>query len=341
MRDNATDVNLTPELWMRLSYPVNPDSLNPTNFFLQQDNGSLVSGTPLLDPDNITIRFVPDGPLAYSTAYQLISTPGLKKQSDNKSIFQSNRSLGFTTHPDLDTDPTLVLHLPFTGNANDLSAQQNDGTNYSATLASDRFGNLGSAYSFNGNSYIEIPDDNSLDFWPNQNFTIHFWLKTDSCTSSSSLDVDLISKWDTAGTSNYPYSVRCSQDGSIIGIKYASGIANPYVKSVKKVKDDNYHAVSFVNEGNTLKLFIDGEIDSSTSFSLTPNLQNNSNLFIGKRSSSNTNNFTGILDDIRIYNRALSDQEISSLSKEISRGLVSSYSMNHLDDLVGQNHLHC
>ncbi|MEK9764545.1 MAG: hypothetical protein VW729_17815, partial [Deltaproteobacteria bacterium] len=61
MRDNATDVNLTPELWMRLSYPVNPDSLNPTNFFLQQDNGSLVSGTPLLDPDNITIRFIPDG----------------------------------------------------------------------------------------------------------------------------------------------------------------------------------------------------------------------------------------------------------------------------------------
>ena len=104
MRDNATDVNLTPELWMRLSYPVNPDSLNPTNFFLQQDNGSLVSGTPLLDPDNITIRFVPDGPLAYSTAYQLISTPGLKKQSDNKSIFQLNRVLPFHHR----RDPTLV-----------------------------------------------------------------------------------------------------------------------------------------------------------------------------------------------------------------------------------------
>ena len=96
MRDNATDVNRIPELWMRLSYPLNPDSLNPTNFFLQQDNGSLASGTPLMDPDNITLRFVPDGPLDNSTAYQLIGTTGLKKQSETS---PSSRSTGSSPSP--------------------------------------------------------------------------------------------------------------------------------------------------------------------------------------------------------------------------------------------------
>ena len=153
MRDNATDVNLTPELWMRLSYPVNPDSLNPTNFFLQQDNGSLVSGTPLLDPDNITIRFVPDGPLAYSTAYQLISTPGLKKQSDNKSIFQLNRVLPFTTgttNPSANLSDGLIAYYPLNGNGADLGTNSLDATNHGATSSRSRLNGNAQAMSFGG-----------------------------------------------------------------------------------------------------------------------------------------------------------------------------------------------
>ena len=72
------------ELWMRLSYPVNPDSPS-NNFFCNRTTAA--SFWPRSDPDNITLRFVPDGP-CFSTVYQLIGTPGLKKQNDNKSIFQ-------------------------------------------------------------------------------------------------------------------------------------------------------------------------------------------------------------------------------------------------------------
>ena len=43
---------------------------------------------------------------------------------------------------------------------------------------------LNSAYYFDGNSYIRIPDNDSLDFWPNQDFTIHFWIKTNNCVTN-------------------------------------------------------------------------------------------------------------------------------------------------------------
>ena len=46
----------------------------------------------------------------------------------------------------------LAGYWPFTGNANDVSGNGNNGTNNGATLTTDRFGNANSAYSFNGTS---------------------------------------------------------------------------------------------------------------------------------------------------------------------------------------------
>jgi hypothetical protein len=42
----------------------------------------------------------------------------------------------------------LVAYWPFSGNANDLSGNANNGTVSGATLTTDRFGNTNSAYSF-------------------------------------------------------------------------------------------------------------------------------------------------------------------------------------------------
>jgi hypothetical protein len=50
----------------------------------------------------------------------------------------------------------LVGWWPFSGNANDESGNGNNGTVNGATLSSDRFGNSGKAYSFDGTSFIEI-----------------------------------------------------------------------------------------------------------------------------------------------------------------------------------------
>ena len=57
----------------------------------------------------------------------------------------------------------LVAYYPFNGNANDQSANGNNGTVNGATLAMNRFGVPNQAYYFNGNAGITIPDSPSLE----------------------------------------------------------------------------------------------------------------------------------------------------------------------------------
>ncbi|MEL0279727.1 MAG: LamG-like jellyroll fold domain-containing protein, partial [Deltaproteobacteria bacterium] len=62
----------------------------------------------------------------------------------------------------VDPEPTqssLLAHYKFNGNANDSSGNNLDGVVHNATLTADRFNNSDKAYSFDGSSYIEIPDD--------------------------------------------------------------------------------------------------------------------------------------------------------------------------------------
>ena len=77
-----------------------------------------------------------------------------------------------TIHADL-TDG-LVAYYPFEGNADDMSALENHGTVYGATLVNDRFGNPDGAYSFDGDGdYILVPDSTSIDV---NVFTITCWV---------------------------------------------------------------------------------------------------------------------------------------------------------------------
>jgi hypothetical protein len=68
-----------------------------------------------------------------------------------------------TAHADLLTG--LVGNWSFNyGDARDETGNGNNGTVYGAVLAADRFGNLNSAYSFDGvNDYISIPHDNAFN----------------------------------------------------------------------------------------------------------------------------------------------------------------------------------
>ena len=70
----------------------------------------------------------------------------------------------------------LVGYWPFSGNANDSSGNNLNGTVNGAVLTEDRFGNPSSAYSFDGNDdYILVNDDDLLSF-PNNEFTFSFWV---------------------------------------------------------------------------------------------------------------------------------------------------------------------
>ena len=151
----------------------------------------------------------------------------------------------------------------------------------------------------------------------------------------------MISKWDNrANPSNYPYSIRCV-NGFFQGMKYAKDIGFPKVKSVSLVDDGTYHSISFVSDKNQLKLYINGKLEDTTLHELKPKIQNNSNLFIGRRSTTNRNNFTGVIDDIYIYNRSLRFEEIKALInvRDFIPPMIGSVKVNNGSDNISSDNL--
>lgn len=84
----------------------------------------------------------------------------------------------------------LVGYYPFTGNANDMSGNGYNGTNHYATLTTDRYNVISSAYYFNGTTgYISLPYTPFLL----QNYSFSVWaypvVNPANTTSTSILDI--------------------------------------------------------------------------------------------------------------------------------------------------------
>jgi hypothetical protein len=190
----------------------------------------------------------------------------------------------------------LVGYWPFNGNANDASGNNNDGTVNGATLTTDRFGNSNGAYSFDGNDFIET---NRLNF---NSFTSSLWLNLTSFNCYSSLIDAYPSSWE-----------------------FLSDCITPNISAVVWNNDSNYEVYpsnyaipinTWINlaltfENNEVKIYANGIFVMSTS---TVSLNNLNGLYYFGRSRSGTDQYlNGKLDDIAIYNRALSPSEISQL----------------------------
>jgi hypothetical protein len=107
----------------------------------------------------------------------------------------------------------LVGWWPFNGNANDESGNGNNGTVNGVTLTTDRNGNTGKAYSFDGiNDYIFMGVIPSLTTSSNNGFTIALWFNSNSYQNSNS---DLYDLRSNDNSSNQIYLNNNSTNGLI------------------------------------------------------------------------------------------------------------------------------
>ncbi len=339
--DNQSNPTVNAYAGLKLKYPHSlPSSYPLNNLQLQRASDNLtVNGQWSLDNDSLV--FWSTGPLEKETNYQL-RLQGFVNPQHNLTLYPSQFFQFRTDNQSLNLSNGLVAYYPFDNDTLDYSGNTLHGSTVgNVQFSANHLNHLNSAYYFDGNSYIRIPDNDSLDFWPNQDFTIHFWIKTNNCVTNENRGVDLISKWDNrANPSNYPYSIRCV-NGFFQGMKYAKDIGFPKVKSISLVDDGTYHSVSFVSDKNQLKLYINGKLEDTTSHELKPKIQNNSNLFIGRRSTTNRNNFTGVIDDIYIYNRSLRFEEIKALInvRDFIPPMIGSVKVNNGSDNISSDNL--
>jgi hypothetical protein len=191
----------------------------------------------------------------------------------------------------------LVAYYPFNMNANDESGNGNNGTVNGATLTSDRKGNSDKAYSFNGVQLIEL-NSNVLNNLSSGSVSIWFYsndiLKQSAQTIITKTNLNVMDYFQIA------------QYGNIIRVKI-NELSYSYSYSQSIVTNKWYHLL--VNwDGIRIKLYLNGVLDNQISRTqLVPNALQV--IHIGE-------NFNGKIDDIRIYNRALTETEIKQLYNE-------------------------
>ncbi len=199
----------------------------------------------------------------------------------------------------------LVGYWPFCGNALDESGNNNHGTVNGATLTTDRFGNAGSAYGFDGQiSHIKVSDDSSFE---GNSLAVSIWVKAQKYCRADKIRSDLIMKG-IPSPFNYQWVTQLEQDGKI-RVQSVTSSENIF-DTQDSISKNEWHNIIRNWNGSILSVYVDGVLKGSinTSGSL---VQGNGDLIFG--GIANDQFFTGSLDDIAIWNRALSQSEISQL----------------------------
>jgi len=182
---------------------------------------------------------------------------------------------------------------PFSGNANDISGSNQPGIINGATVESDRFSSPNSAYGFDGvNDFISLGD-----WFDYPSFSISFWVKPDAQLGlatiidnkqfgDSNWVCNAINDWKTNGYKfmNSPVFFLSKEGWSHVILEYANGQAS---------------------------VFVNGELKSQTTSTLLYSLP--PSLHIGYSEMDNGRYWKGKMDDIAIWNRALTQSEIKGL----------------------------
>lgn len=213
------------------------------------------------------------------------------------------------------TKANLVAYYPFNGNANDESGNGNHGTVIGgATLTTDRFGNPNSAYSFDGfDDYIILPNESNFDL---SEFSIIMTVKIQDYSQESwliskglnfgnyTIIIDEASHSYWPGHAVYVHDVSPSSNWSAVIDPSEQVPLNEYFQVAVTVGPDGYKG--YIN------------CDLKTQYSGIPSPQlNDDQVTIGygyrHPITSYEYFFLGDIDDVRIYDRALSESEIQDL----------------------------
>jgi len=219
----------------------------------------------------------------------------------------------------------LVTYYPFNGNAKDVSGNNHHGVGKGASLSVDRHGRPSQAYFFDGqDDYIEVNDSAKLDF--GSQGAISFWMQPLTWAGGSKGVVSKKSSDGEPGVVIYRNTHRGGQItfrlepvGSTSEEKKAAKSywsADGWTKSNVEIKRWEHWCA--VWNGAIIAWFRNGKLDAShTKPWIEGTYENSVPLHIGhsqtKQWGAAGRYFHGSLDEVRIYNRALSTAEVKAL----------------------------
>lgn len=208
----------------------------------------------------------------------------------------------------------MVGYWPFDGDAKDASGSRNNGTAHNVQPTEDRYGDAKGAYKFNGSGYIEVPHSLTLNMA--QAFTVTAWIKPykwdDGCIS-------IMQKGDQ---NRVHYQFQILDRGKC---KWVLCIGEDmYLRCASRIELNRWQHVALAYEnGKSMSYYRDGVLVSQQTNVQKMLPQNKDSLHIGKDPCGKIEYFIGDMDDVRLFNRVLSEKEIQELYKVEFAGVDS------------------
>jgi len=167
-------------------------------------------------------------------------------------------------------------------------------------------GKIGAALRYNGeDNYVDIDKSPAFDIV--DAITVTAWIQADP-RQRSAFNRTIIGKarcWEVTlhrGTNVLGFACH--------GLDVPSLYPEIWLKGKKMLEDSCWHHIAAVYDGDTMLLYVDGSLDTSVPASGRMNTTNDQ-VQIG--SAEGSAGFNGLIDDVRIYNRALSSKDIAQL----------------------------
>ena len=200
----------------------------------------------------------------------------------------------------------LVAYYPFNGSADDATGNGYHGVIHGATAVDNRFGYTNAAFQFDGaNDYIEL---NNLPV--TQSFSVVLWVK--SGNEKWNTDGFILSTGDTNGYAIRPVQNSLNWSGYVIG---ADGTEN-WIGShtPEDITEFHQYAITYNSSSFVACMFFDGKLAAASTFDgLERKTGTSIDLLVGKDVETQYRFGKCVIDDIRFYNRVLSETEIKQL----------------------------
>ncbi len=222
----------------------------------------------------------------------------------------------------------LVGYWPFNGNANDQSGNGLNGTVTGATLTNDRNGNADGAYLFNSSvaSNISIQTQSVTGTALQNQFSIVMWVKANRVANyigESTLCPGSVSV--PMANSNQNWAFVPGNSGSNLGVGFSIGTNGVMVTEhannilVSRLSNSSTYSsfvqVAIVYDSNNSYLYVNGALVRTSPMYCTSNIKMIPSL-LTLGASLYSPNFSGVIDDLGLWNRALTAYEVQFLFYE-------------------------
>jgi len=284
---------------INLGWTASTDNVGVTGYRVERCSGAGCSNfaqiaTPTGTTYNDTTNLQPSTSYSYRVR-AVDAVPNLSGYSNVASATTQAASTG------------LVASYPFSEGAGTTTADHSGNANHGTITAPTwtAQGKFGNALSFNPNSnpvtIVTIPDAATLDLSIAGTIEAWVWMSTAGQWNS------VLAKGSTNSDQAHNYAMEIDTTNRVLCI-LGNGNSSLVVRSATALSNTTFYHVACTWDGATVSLYVNGALNASSDQTIAPN-GNTSPLYIGQF-GGNSDRFAGTIDEVRIYNRALSPTEI-------------------------------